>query len=144
MENLWHHRRVADTSAKACMICYKPSSSVLVTPDSKDFFFICPAHLKDRNFAVPTDEEAKAAEERKKKEEIEKEIEKIKAEYEEKLKKKKEKKKKAKGDKDEKEAKKEDDKSEEQLEKEKQEKINAVSKTDNKPDDGPRVFRLQK
>ena len=122
MENLWHHRKVADTAAKACMICFKPSSSVLITPDNKDFFYICPSHLKDRNFAVPTEDELKAAEERKKKEEMEKEIEKIKAEYEEKLKKKKDKKK-GKGDKDNKEEKKDEEKTEEQLEKEKQEKV---------------------
>lgn len=122
MENLWHHRRVADTAARACMICFKPSSSVLVTPDSKDFFYICPSHLKDRNFAVPTEEEQKAADERKKKEEIDREIEKIKAEYEEKLKKKKDKKK-NKDKKDDKSEKKEDDDAEEQLEKEKQDKV---------------------
>lgn len=123
MENLWHLRRVADTASRACMICYKPSSSVLVTPDSKDFFYICPSHLKDRNFAVPTEEEAKALEERKKKEEMDKEIETIKAEYEEKLKKKKEKKK----GKDGKEDKKDEEKSEDQLEKEKQDKVSRIS-----------------
>ncbi|KAF2155632.1 DUF1742-domain-containing protein [Myriangium duriaei CBS 260.36] len=143
MENLWHHRKVADTASKACMICYKPSSSVLIMPDNKDFFYICPSHLKDRNFAVPTEDELKAAEERKKKEEMDKEIEKIKAEYEEKLRKKKEKKDKKKG-KDEKEEKKDEGKSEEELEKEKQDKINAVSKQESKTDDGPRIFRLQK
>ena len=101
------------------MICYKPSTSVLVTPDSKDFFYICPSHLKDRNFAVPTEEEAKALEERRKKEELDKEIEKIKAEYEEKLKKKKDKKK----GKDSKEEKKDENKREEQLEAEKKDKV---------------------
>ncbi|PNS14125.1 UPF0589 protein [Sphaceloma murrayae] len=141
MENLWYHRRVADTSAKACMICFKPSTSVLITPDSKDYFYICPGHLKDRNFALPTEEEAKAQEERKKKEEMEKEIEKIKAEYEEKLKKKQDKKK---GKEGKKEEKKDEEKSEEQLEKEKQDKINAVSKPEAKVEDGPRIFRLQK
>ncbi|OJJ87062.1 AAA-ATPase Vps4-associated 1 family protein [Aspergillus glaucus CBS 516.65] len=50
LQNTWHHRKVADTAAKACFICYKPSNSVLITPDNKDFFYICPAHLKDRNF----------------------------------------------------------------------------------------------
>lgn len=35
LQNTWHHRRVADTSAKACFICYKPSTSVLITPDNK-------------------------------------------------------------------------------------------------------------
>lgn len=35
LQNVWHLRRVADTAAKACYVCYKPSSSVLITPDNK-------------------------------------------------------------------------------------------------------------
>lgn len=35
LQNIWHLRRVADTAAKACYICYKPSSSVLITPDNR-------------------------------------------------------------------------------------------------------------
>lgn len=35
LPNVWHLRRVADSSAKACYICYKPSTSVLITPDNK-------------------------------------------------------------------------------------------------------------
>jgi hypothetical protein len=35
LPNVWHHRRVADNAAKACWICYKPSTSVLITPDNK-------------------------------------------------------------------------------------------------------------
>lgn len=109
------------------MVCYKPSASVLITPDNKDYFYICPAHLKDRNFALPTEEEAKAIEERKKKEEMDNEIENIKKEYEEKLKRKQEKKK---GKDDKKEEKKDEEKTEDQLEKEKQDKvcISSVSK----------------
>ena len=33
--NVYAHRKVADTSAKSCDICFKPSTSVLITPDSK-------------------------------------------------------------------------------------------------------------
>ena len=33
--NIWHLRRVAETSAKSCDICYKPTASVLITPDNK-------------------------------------------------------------------------------------------------------------
>ena len=33
--NLYTHRKVADTAAKACDICYKSSTSVLITPDQK-------------------------------------------------------------------------------------------------------------
>lgn len=35
LTNVYHLRRVADTSAKACLICFKPSTSVLITPDNK-------------------------------------------------------------------------------------------------------------
>lgn len=33
--NIYTHRKVAEASAKACDICYKPSTSVLITPDKK-------------------------------------------------------------------------------------------------------------
>lgn len=35
LTNVWHLRKVAETSSKACYICYKPTTSVLVTPDKK-------------------------------------------------------------------------------------------------------------
>ncbi|KAI6763939.1 hypothetical protein HG530_007728 [Fusarium avenaceum] len=34
--NLYTHRKVAETAAKACDICYKSSTSVLITPDKKE------------------------------------------------------------------------------------------------------------
>ena len=34
-QNIYHLRRVADTAAKACYVCHKPSSSVMITPDNK-------------------------------------------------------------------------------------------------------------
>ncbi|PCD34836.1 hypothetical protein AU210_007431 [Fusarium oxysporum f. sp. radicis-cucumerinum] len=40
--NIYTLRKVAETAAKACDICYKSSTSVLITPDQKDFFFVCP------------------------------------------------------------------------------------------------------
>lgn len=33
--NVYTHRKVAEASARACDICYKPSTSVLITPDKK-------------------------------------------------------------------------------------------------------------
>jgi hypothetical protein len=33
--NIYTHRKVADTASKACEVCYKPSTSVLVTPENK-------------------------------------------------------------------------------------------------------------
>ncbi|KAL1968817.1 hypothetical protein VTN77DRAFT_1178 [Rasamsonia byssochlamydoides] len=150
LPNVWHHRRVADNAAKACYVCYKPSTSVLITPDNKDFFYICPIHLKDRGFCSPVvDTEQEAA--RKREEAMAREIEKVKQEYEEKQKRKKEKEK-EKGkdktneendaDKDSKQAGKDDD------EKEKNDKIDAIKKAaaagESKTDDSPRIFALHK
>ena len=97
---------MADTASKSCEICYKPSTSVLVTPESKvsisssitsvgtaksfqDFFYVCPGHLKDRGFCSPIIDEAAVA--AKKKKEMEAEVQRVKQEFEEKLKKKKDK-----------------------------------------------------
>ncbi|GAB1318323.1 VPS4-associated protein 1 [Madurella fahalii] len=88
--NLYAHRKVAEASAKPCDICFKPSASVLITPDNKDWFYVCPAHLKDTGFCTPRIDHA--ALEARKKRELEEEIERVKKEYEEKQKKKKEKK----------------------------------------------------
>ncbi|OWP03643.1 hypothetical protein B2J93_3264 [Marssonina coronariae] len=86
LANIYTHRKVADTAAKACEICYKPSTSVLVAPENKDFFYVCPAHLKDKGFCnAIIDEVAVAA---KKKKEMEAEVERVKQEFEEKKKKK--------------------------------------------------------
>ena len=87
--NIWHHRKVADTSSKACDICFKPTTSVLITPEKQDFFYVCMVHLKDTRFCTPIiDHEAVAA---KKKKEMDDELERVKKEYEEKQRLKKEK-----------------------------------------------------
>ncbi|KAL8785338.1 MAG: hypothetical protein Q9213_003403 [Squamulea squamosa] len=86
LQNIWHLRKVAEASAKPCHICYKSTTSVLITPDQKDHFYICPGHLKDRGFCTPIVGEAEAVA-KKKQEELDREIELIKAEYAEKLKK---------------------------------------------------------
>ncbi|RAO64092.1 uncharacterized protein BHQ10_000104 [Talaromyces amestolkiae] len=133
------------------MVCYKPSTSVLITPDNKDFFYICPSHLKDRGFCSPigaSEQEAK----KKKDEELAQEIEKVKKEYEEKQKRKKEKEKekdKEKNDDKDKEKTKNEkkDSEEEDVEKEKNDKINELRKAaETKPtdDDSPRIFELHK
>jgi len=107
--NVYHLRRVAPTSVKPCYVCYKPTASCLITPDSRDFFYICAGHLKDPGFASPivSDEEKAAS---KKKDEMAKAIDEVKKEYEEKQKNKK--KKKDKKDDDKKNDKKDDDKDE--------------------------------
>lgn len=93
MENVWHLRRVAENASKACWICYKPTTSVLITPNNKDFFYICSGHLVDKGFCQPDPDEAAAVEAKKKKDELDAEIEKVKKEYDEKQKLKREKRK---------------------------------------------------
>ncbi|RYP64175.1 hypothetical protein DL770_009240 [Monosporascus sp. CRB-9-2] len=143
--NIWHHRKVAETAAKACEICYRPSSSVLITPDNKDWFYVCPMHLKDTKFCMPIiDHEAVAA--RKKREEDE-EIARLKKEYEEKQRKKKEKEaEKDKGkdgekEKDGKEKDKKDEKKDESKHSETGKKQEAGAPL---KDEEPKVFALQK
>ncbi|KAG6023712.1 hypothetical protein E4U19_004187 [Claviceps sp. Clav32 group G5] len=87
--NLYAHRKVAETAAKACDICFKPSTSVLITADKKDYFYVCPTHLKDTYFCTPKIDEA--AIKAKKEKALAEEIEKVKKEYQEKQQKKKEK-----------------------------------------------------
>lgn len=49
--NLYEVKHVADNACKACVVCYKPTNTVLITPSKKDWFYICGVHLKDKNFA---------------------------------------------------------------------------------------------
>ncbi|KAF3313687.1 hypothetical protein TWF173_005758 [Orbilia oligospora] len=105
-QNVYIHRKVAEASSKPCMICFRPSTSVLITSCQKDFFYICPSHLNDRGFATAVIDEAAEAEKRKK-EEMDKELEKLKQEFEEKQKRKEEKNKDKDKDKDKKEKEKE-------------------------------------
>ncbi|KAJ5556472.1 hypothetical protein N7494_000387 [Penicillium frequentans] len=152
LTNVYHLRRVADTSAKSCLICYKPSTSVLITPDNKDFFYVCPAHLQDRHFCSPiVDTEADAK--RQKEEAMAKEIEKVKQEYEEKQKRKKEKAKESSKDEKDKDKEKNNSKDKDKAdsdskandEKERDEKIESIKTgTDTKTDNGSRIFALHK
>ncbi|KAK9471263.1 VPS4-associated protein 1 [Dipodascopsis tothii] len=88
-KNVYHVRRVAETSSRACTVCYKPSVTVLITEDGKsDFFYTCEAHLKDAGFASPVlDPAVEAAKARQA--ELERQIEAVKKEWEAKQKKKK-------------------------------------------------------
>ncbi|KXG52535.1 Protein of unknown function DUF1742 [Penicillium griseofulvum] len=155
LTNVYHVRRVADTSAKACLICYKPSTSVMITPDNKDFFYVCPAHLQDKHFCSPIiDTEGQAK--RLKEEEMAKEIEKVKKEYEEKQRRKKEREKaSSKDNKEEKDKGKDESKGKEKDppesnvndEKARDDKIASIQKgsgTETKSDNSPRVFSLHK
>lgn len=46
-QNIYTHRKVADTSSKACEICYKPSTSVLVAPENKVNKMLCSFLVRD-------------------------------------------------------------------------------------------------
>ncbi|PKY02202.1 DUF1742-domain-containing protein [Aspergillus campestris IBT 28561] len=155
LPNIYHLRRVADTAAKACSICYKPSSCVLITPDNKDYFYVCAAHLKDRHFCTPiVDTEGAAAKKKREEEEaLEREIEVVKREYEEKQRRKNKSKgedgkedKDGDGDKKEKEKGKGkgDDGDAKKSEKERDDKIDSLKKSASSDDTSPRIFALHK
>ncbi|KIL00293.1 hypothetical protein PAXRUDRAFT_821838 [Paxillus rubicundulus Ve08.2h10] len=48
--NLYYKRTAA--AAKVCYICYKPTTTVLATIDTKDFLYTCTVHLTDPGFAT--------------------------------------------------------------------------------------------
>ncbi|PSN63859.1 DUF1742-domain-containing protein [Corynespora cassiicola Philippines] len=156
LQNVWHHRRVADNAAKACWVCYKPSTNVMITPDNKDFFYICVGHLSDRGFCQPDADEVAAAAARQKKEDLEREIEIVKKEYEERQKRKREKRKEKEKDKDkekEKDSKKEEEEEDKADEKAKDDKVRSSysgikelskSKEQSQADSGPRIYALNK
>ncbi|KAH8730127.1 VPS4-associated protein 1 [Phaeosphaeriaceae sp. PMI808] len=149
MENIWHLRRVADNASKACWICYKPTTSVLITPNNKDFFYICAGHLVDRGFCQPDADEAAAVEAKKKKEELDAEVEKVKKEYEEKQRLKREKRKERAKEKDktkEKDSQIKDEAEDKQDEKAKDDKINELSKSkeQTQAEISPRIYHLNK
>lgn len=83
--NHYRRRQVAQANEKPCSICSRPTDCVLMSTDSKDFFYCCPQHLKDKGFATPIIDKA----EKDRLRDIE--IAKVKAEYEEKQKRKAEK-----------------------------------------------------
>jgi hypothetical protein len=147
-KNLYHRRQVAESSAKACWICYKPSSTVLITPEQDDWFHLCSGHLVDTKFAIPKDGEDLAK--RKHEEEVQKEIDALKKEWEEKVAAKLKKKNKKEG-----EDKKKEKAEEADEEKEKDEKLKALEEKKKKTGgeagtaakvtiEGPRIFELQK
>lgn len=49
--NLYMVKHVAENACKACVLCYKPTNTVLITPDKHDWFYVCNVHLKDKNYA---------------------------------------------------------------------------------------------
>ncbi|KAM0282011.1 hypothetical protein ACHAQH_003217 [Verticillium albo-atrum] len=140
--NIYTHRKVADTAAKGCDVCFRSTTSVLVAPENKDFFFACPSHLKDRNFCAPIIDAA--AVEAKKKKEMDEELERVKKEYEERQRKKKEREEKEKSDeKDKDKEKKVDEKKTDDKKDDTEDKSKSADATP-APEEEPRVFSLQK
>ncbi|KAF5333366.1 hypothetical protein D9611_002246 [Ephemerocybe angulata] len=81
-----YYKRTAAT-AKACYVCYRPTTTVLATVNTVDFIYACPGHLTDHNFATRIVDESGPVKGSVSPEEIAK----IKQEWEEKQKKKQEK-----------------------------------------------------
>lgn len=51
--NNYHLRLVAQSDARACAVCYKPTTTVLVNDNKLDHFYICASHTNDAQFAAP-------------------------------------------------------------------------------------------
>ncbi|TKA23488.1 hypothetical protein B0A50_07515 [Salinomyces thailandicus] len=148
-KNLYHRRLVAESAAKPCWICYKPSSTVLITPDQDDYFYLCAGHLKDNKFAIAKDAEDLA--EKQRKADLDKEIEAVKREYEEKMRKKLDRKRQKEVEKDgSKQEKEEAGKAEREAEDAEKEKEAKLKELEGKKEpertkvEGPRIFELQK
>lgn len=56
--NEYQLRLVANSDSKACLVCYKPTTCVLLAGNKADFFYVCEAHLKDELFSTPVHPEA--------------------------------------------------------------------------------------
>ncbi|KAF9076515.1 VPS4-associated protein 1 [Rhodocollybia butyracea] len=85
-----YYKRTTGTS-KACWICFKPTTTVLATINTTDFFYTCDVHLTDRGFASSVGESSDSAIGARKLGLGPDEIAKVKEEYEEKQKRKAEK-----------------------------------------------------
>jgi len=48
-------------TAKACSVCFKPTTTVLATINTVDFVYTCPGHLIDPGFATLVKDEEKSA-----------------------------------------------------------------------------------
>lgn len=51
--NKYQVKLVASSDSKSCTICYKPTTTVMLCENKLDFFYVCPQHLQDENFASP-------------------------------------------------------------------------------------------
>lgn len=49
--NKYQVRLVGSSDSKPCIICFKPSTTVLLADGNGDFFYTCQQHLQDEQFA---------------------------------------------------------------------------------------------
>lgn len=62
--NNYIQRKVAPDSERACFLCHRPTTSVLVNEDpDSDYFYACSVHLADRGFALQDEANRKQIEE---------------------------------------------------------------------------------
>jgi hypothetical protein len=149
--NTYHLRHVSPTSPRPCIICHKPSTSVLITPSSADFFYTCPGHLKDPTFCSPdpTEHAANLARaEAKRKEKLEAEKKKVIAEWEAKRKERAKKKESKKASEQDDKADKKDDKKDDEVKKKKLQELDKESTEgkeveEEEKEEEPRIFNLK-
>ncbi|CAK9437460.1 uncharacterized protein LODBEIA_P18380 [Lodderomyces beijingensis] len=55
--NKYTSRKVAASDSKPCSICYKPTTTVLISDNQADFFYVCDLHLQDDQFATAIKEQ---------------------------------------------------------------------------------------
>ncbi|ODV84713.1 hypothetical protein CANARDRAFT_200138 [[Candida] arabinofermentans NRRL YB-2248] len=51
-KNCYSLKKVNEKDSKSCNICFKLTNSVLISLNSKDWFYICDVHLLDKNFCT--------------------------------------------------------------------------------------------
>lgn len=57
IKNEYKLKKVTQKDSRACVICFRETDAVLVSVDSKDWFYVCVGHLKDKEFATEVHEE---------------------------------------------------------------------------------------
>ncbi|KAF8511169.1 AAA-ATPase Vps4-associated protein 1-domain-containing protein [Gautieria morchelliformis] len=80
-QNIYYKRTAA--TAKACYMCYRPTTTVLATLNTTDFLYTCDGHLTDRGFATVIEPHDAASGTEAKKVVSDEEIRRVKEEWEE-------------------------------------------------------------
>ncbi|KAF8583953.1 DUF1742-domain-containing protein [Ramaria rubella] len=80
-QNIYYKRTAA--TAKACYMCFRPTTTVLATLNTTDFLYTCDGHLTDQGFATVIEPSPKVEDIEPKKVVSDKEIRRVKEEWEE-------------------------------------------------------------